>query len=348
LRFYKRVALLCSLSQTTTLVTAFLIHFLLTVQYDQFKENYIMQITKNPNEAVSRRQMLKALAALSATAGLGLSGIASAAEQASVTTAPYPLWIVEKAGRMVYLMGQTPPRATAWSDTRIEGLVKSCGAIWTETNRVHRKDAKPQPQYLMDPKKPLIEQLSAANFARVKQALDLAKVPMEQIAPLRPWAAGMTIEWAYFQAAKLNVEGTAESVLLRIAKAANVPQLSEFETQEDTTQFMGEMSAQEDVQFLEYTLDRILAGKEENERVYAAWARGDAAPAVEFVAAMKRSQPDLYAKHAVGRNRNWLPRFAAMQKQAKPSLVIVGLFHMVGPDSLVEQLKADGWNVRAA
>ena len=62
---------------------------------------------------------------------------------------------------------------------------------------------------------------------------------------------------------------------------------------------------------------------------------------------MKCSQPDLYAKHVVRRNRNWLPRFAAMQNNAQPSLVIVGLYHMVGPDSLVEQLKAAGWRVQA-
>jgi uncharacterized protein YbaP (TraB family) len=307
-----------------------------------------MQITKNPNDVVLRRQILKSMAAFSATAGLGLSGIVSAMGQEAASTAPYPLWIVEKAGHTVYLMGQTPPRTTAWSDVRIEALVKSCGAIWTETNRVHRKNAKPQTQYLMHPKKPLSEQLTAANFTRVKQAAEMVKVSMEEIAALRPWVVGMTLEWAYFKAEKLDVEGTAESVLLRIAKMAKIPQLSEFETQEDTTQFMGEMSAQEDVQFLEYTLDRILVGVPENERVYSAWAHGDSAPAAEFVANMKRSQPDVYAKHVVGRNRSWLPRFAAMQKKSKPSLVIVGLFHMVGPDSLVLQLKADGWNVRAA
>ena len=102
------------------------------------------------------------------------------------------------------------------------------------------------------------------------------------------------------------------------------------------------------MQFLQYTLDHVLAGITENERVYSAWGRGDAMPTAEFLKNMKRSQPDCYAKHVVGRNRNWLPRFAGMQKQTKPSLVIVGLYHMAGPDSLVEQLKADGWNVQLA
>jgi uncharacterized protein len=312
-----------------------------------------MPITSNPNDAFSRRQALKAMATFSATAGLGLAGLASASEKeavatAAVATVPWPLWAVEKAGSTVYLMGQTPPRPTAWSDARIEGLVKTCGEIWTETNKQQRKNARPEARHLMHPGKPLIEQLSAADFARLRQVADMVKVPMAGIAPLRPWTAAMTIEWAWFQAEKLDVQGTAESVLLRIAGQAGVPHLSEFETQGDVAEFMGEMSAREDVQFLQYVLDRILAGTEENERVHSAWARGDTAPAAEFVANMKRTQPDVYAKHMLVRNRNWLPRFAAMQKKAKPSLVIVGLFHMVGPDSLLEQLKADGWRVRAA
>lgn len=303
-----------------------------------------MQLTKNVNDVLSRRQLLKAMVAFSTTAGLGLSGIVSAAETKQVGTPQYPLWTMEKAGQTVYLVGQTPPRSTAWSDARIEGLVNSCGEIWTETNQIRRN--KPQAKYLMNPTKSLSDQLSAADLSRVKQAIEVAKVQMAQVAPLRPWTAAMTIEWAYFQAEKLEVQGTVESVLLRAAKIANIPHLSEFETQDDVAQFMGEMSDQEDVQFLQYTLDRILAGTVENERVYSAWARGDMGPATEFIANIQRNQPELYAKQMTGRNRSWLPRFDAMHKKAKPSLVIVGLFHMVGPDSLVEQLKKDGWSVR--
>lgn len=311
-----------------------------------------MPITSNPTGALSRRQVLNAMAVLSASAGLGLSGSVFGAQKASVATTPWPLWIVEKAGRTVYLMGQTPPRATAWHDTRIEGLVKTCGTIWTETNHIHHQNPKAMVlKYGLEPSKPLSERLSATDWVRVKQAAELAKVPLEAIEPMRPWLAAATIEQAYFAAMKLDVQGAAESVLLRtakLAKVAKVEQASEFPSQDDVIQFMGEMSASEDMQFLQYTLDHILAGITENERIYAAWARGDATPAAGFLANMKRTQPDMYAKHVVGRNRNWLPRFAAMQKMAKPALVIVGLYHMAGPDSLVEQLKADGWRVRAA
>lgn len=282
--------------------------------------------------------------AIAASAGIGLSGTVFAAEEAATETPAYPLWIMEKDGHTVYLVGQTPPRNSAWRDARIEGLLNDSAAIWTETNQVRRN--KPPTEYLMNPAKPLSDYLSTTDLSRVKRAAEIAQVPMEQIAPLRPWTAAAALESAYFRAENLDLEGTVESVLLRAATLAKIPHSSEFETQDDVVKFMGEMSAQEDVQFLQYTLDRVLAGAADNERIHAAWARGDAGPATEFVARMKSGQPQLYAKHVVERNRRWLPRFDAMQTKAKPSLVIVGLFHMVGPDSLVEQLKKNGWRVR--
>ncbi|MFZ6820012.1 TraB/GumN family protein [Undibacterium sp. Ji22W] len=307
------------------------------------------KITKNPNGMSSRRQFLSIIAAISATAGFGLSGRAVAVEKDFPAAAVWPLWLVEKAGSTVYLMGETPARANAWSDARVEALVKTCAEVWTETNQIRHKNPKELvAKYGLDTSKPITERLSANDVDRLKQVAELAKFPMEALAPMKPWLAAFTIESAYFGSLKLNEEGTAERVLLRSAKALNIPHASEFRSQDDLIEFMGGMTPQEDSQFLQYTLDHILAGHAENERIYAAWARGDSGPADAFVSNVKRVQPDLYAKHMVARNRSWLPRFAAMQKQSKPSLVIVGLYHMAGPDSLLEQLRADGWHVRAA
>lgn len=308
-----------------------------------------MRITKNPNRVSSRRRLLKVMAAFAATSGLGNSGLAFSTEKNSQATVAWPLWVAKKTGSSVYFMGETPARTTAWSDARIEALVKSCAEVWTETNQVRHKNPKELvAQFGLDMSKPINERLSANDLTRLKKVAELAKFPLEALAPMKPWLAAFSIESAYFSSMKLNEQGTAERVLLRSTSALKIPHSSEFQSQDDLIEFMGGMSAQEDLQFLQYTLDHILAGSVENERIYEAWARGDSGPADEFVANMKRVQPDLYAKHIVGRNRNWLPRFAAMSKKSEPSLVIVGLYHMAGPDSLVEQLKTDGWRVRLA
>jgi uncharacterized protein YbaP (TraB family) len=141
--------------------------------------------------------------------------------------------------------------------------------------------------------------------------------------------------------------GTAEKVLTTKAKSAGLTLSSEFPTNDDVITFMGEMTQEEEVQYLQYTMDHILDGTAENERIYSLWARGDMSGAEGMVARMKKNQPDLYKKHVIGRNKNWVPRIDAMLRDPKPALIVVGLYHMAGPDSVLVRLQEHGLSVRS-
>lgn len=292
----------------------------------------------------SRRQIIAGAFAAPLSFSALQSSLALGEELQPGSRTPWPLWVLRKSGQVVYLTAQTPPRPTAWSDTRIEKLIESCGAIWTETKSVWRGNPNTLVRmYGLNLESPLSRSLSGPDYADVRKAAQIAKVPLDSLEPMRPWLAASEIESAYFREMGLQEQGTAERVLLSKASSDKIRHASEFDTQDDVITFMGKMSNEEDVEFLQYTVNQVIAGTAESERIYGAWANGNRAPATEFVAEMKRSQPSLYAKHVVGRNRDWLPRFAEMQKEAKPSFVVVGLYHMAGPDSLIEYLRQDGW-----
>ncbi|WP_419262265.1 TraB/GumN family protein (plasmid) [Caulobacter sp. ErkDOM-C] len=295
----------------------------------------------------SRRQILVGALAAPLSFSALQNSLALAEELQPGSQAPWPLWALRKSGQVVYLTAQTPPRPTAWSDTRIENLIGSCGAIWTETRSVWRGNPNTLVRkYGLNLESPLSGSLSGPDYADVRKAAEIAKVPLDSLEPMRPWLAASQIESAYFKEKGLKEQGTAERVLLSKISSDKIRHASEFDAQDDVITFMGEMSKEEDVQFLQYTVKQIISGTAESERIYGAWANGNRDPATEFVAEMKRSQPSLYAKHVVGRNTNWLPHFTEMQKEAKPSFVIVGIYHMAGPDSLVEYLKQDGWEAK--
>ncbi len=289
---------------------------------------------------ITRRQLLLALGAL-----VGSTRIPGA----HAAPAPlWPLWVVEGKGSKVYLMGETPPRVTAWHDARIEELVATCAALWTETNHKHREDPKQLVgRYGIAMGKPLAENLNAHDRERLKRAADISKVPLDSLAQYRPWLAAMTLEQSYYGTLKLDEGGTAENVLIAKAAAANVALSSEFAAQDDVVAWLGSMSPEQDAQFLAYTLDQILSGPEANERIYAAWSRGDDRGATAVVDRIRQEQPAFYAMGVVERNRNWIPRIDTMLTNAKPSLIVLGLYHLVGPDSVLAQLRARGMNVRA-
>jgi uncharacterized protein YbaP (TraB family) len=285
---------------------------------------------------------LSALPALSILSGSLLAGKALAAQAQG-----WPLWEVTGKSGKVYLTGETPPRPNAWSDARIENLLPGCAALWTETSHTLRSNTNDLVgRYGLDSGAPIGKRIAAADLARLEQAAALAKIPMDSMQQFRPWLAAFALEESYYSVMNLPEKGTVEKVLEARAEAAGITHSSEFPAVDDVFAFMGAMTPEEDVQYLRYTLDHILAGPQENERIYAAWARGDVAPAAAFVANMREQQPDLYKKHVAGRNRNWLPRFDAMLELSAPSMVVVGFYHLVGPDSLLAQLKAQGLSVR--
>jgi len=289
---------------------------------------------------ISRRQVLLSMVALAASS-FEINGWAQSANN-------WPLWSVEGKNGKVYLTGETPPRATPWKDERIENLLGNCSVLWNETNQIHRQD--PQAlikRYGIDGSTPLLSKLTPADQKRLAQVAELAKVPVDALASFRPWVVASELESNYYEAMKLPESGTAEKVLIAKAKSSGIPMSSEFAANDDVIEFMGEMTQAEEIQYLQYTMDHILDGLEENERIYSLWSHGDLSGAEGMVARMKANQPDLYKKHVIGRNKNWVPRIDAMLNDPKPALIVVGLYHVAGPDSVLVRLQEKGFTVRA-
>lgn len=286
----------------------------------------------------TRRDFLLGLTAMGSTLWAGPIGVA--------TQPDWPLWSVEGNGNRVYLMGETPPRPVRWHDRRIEALVPGCAAVWTETNDVYKKSIQDLiAQYGVDAAHPLASRLTATDQERLAKVADLTHVPLASLSTYRPWLAGSLLEDEYYKVMRMG--DAAQKVLVAEAREARVGLSSEFPVKDDVVEWFGSLSPEQDVQFLRYSLDMILAGTAENERIFTAWSRGDTGPADDRVAGMKQLYPDLYPKIVVERNIGWIPRFKAMLANTSPTLVITGLYHLAGPDNLLAQLRRAGLTVRA-
>ena len=107
-------------------------------------------------------------------------------------------------------------------------------------------------------KTPLMTLLGADGTFRLEAAAASAHVPIEQLAPLRPWLAAYVLEHAYAQATG-HTGLSANQVLAADATKAGVTVHSEFPAQDDTIAAYGALSTLADLQFLRFTLDEILA-----------------------------------------------------------------------------------------
>lgn len=289
---------------------------------------------------------------LAATAGL--AGCASAPEidsgnhlaktgergAQSKSAAGWPLWVVRSGKGTVYLTGETPPHRSDWSDPRIEGILPTCAALWTETSQVVRGPIQPLVvRYGLDTKTPLMSRLDAAEKDRLEKAAALSKLPVERLEQLRPWLAAQQLEQACYQATG-RTGRSANQVLAAAAVKASVATHSEFPAQDDVITWFGSLPPELDLQRLRETIDDVLTPPTESQRTDDEWARGNATRTASDVARMKHLYPELYQAILVRRNQDWAPRIQAMLRESKPSLVVVGNYHLVGPDSVLVQLQA--------
>jgi uncharacterized protein YbaP (TraB family) len=285
-----------------------------------------------------RRDALVALLAVPIALAAGTSAATEAAQ--------YPLLEIKSGSGLVYLLGHTPPRPKDWSDSRIEGLLRTCGSLWIETNQtasVNMKDLIQQ--YGIDPSKPLYSWLTPSDRERLSQAAKIAGVPEDSLQPFRPWLAGQALEGAFFGARGFNGKN-ADQVLVAEAAEAGILVSSEFATKEDAARWFSDLPPEQEVQYLRYILDEILTGHDEDQLIYREWAGGKDSRAAESVAKMKKLYPELYRSLVVSRNRAWVPQIRSMLTQPKPTMVVVGMYHMAGPDNIQAQLRANGLRVK--
>jgi uncharacterized protein YbaP (TraB family) len=285
-----------------------------------------------------RREALVALLAVPIALAAGTSSATEAAQ--------YPLLEIKSGSGLVYLLGHTPPRQKDWSDSRIEGLLRTCGSLWIETNQTASVNMKELMQrYGIDPNKPLNSWLTPSDRERLSQAAKIAGVPEDSLQPFRPWLAGQALEGAFFGAQGFNGRN-ADQVLVAEATEAGISVSSEFATKEDAARWFSDLPPKQEVQYFRYILDEILTGHDEDQLIYRDWAGGKDSRAAESVAKMKRLYPELYRSLVVSRNRAWVPQIRSMLTKPKPTIVVVGMYHMVGPDNIQAQLRANGLRVK--
>ena len=288
--------------------------------------------------AFTRRQMLQYLSA----AAIGGAALASPAKSAD----RFPLWEISRARGRVFLLGHTPPRATDWKDERVEALLRGCGHLWNETN--HRAKTNIQAliqEYGISQDQTLASRLDAGQRARLSAAAKVVSVPIDSLAHFRPWLAAQALESALFSTPPFDRQN-ADQVLVAAAQSLSIPVSSEFTTLTDVTRWLAELSPTAATQYLLYIIDEVLMGQERGQRIYAEWDRGNAAPATAWMSRMARNYPDLYQAMAVQRNQLWVPRVRAMLNADRPTMIVVGLYHLVGPDSMLVQLAASGARLR--
>ncbi|MBW8822732.1 MAG: TraB/GumN family protein [Xanthomonadales bacterium] len=187
----------------------------------------------------------------------------------------------------------------------------------------------------------------AAWSKKHEAALAKSGLNGEILQGFKPWFAAIAMTQVEYQAAGMSPQYGLDEHMTKAAGDAGKQTLG-LETVAEQVQFLSGLSLKDQVQMLEESLDESDSTAGEIESLHKAWRAGDADKLwKEMGQKFRDDYPDAYRAIDADRNAHWLPRLAAMLDTpgGKDTLVVVGSLHLLGPDGLVEGLKARGYKV---
>jgi hypothetical protein len=169
-------------------------------------------------------------------------------------------------------------------------------------------------------------------------------LPLEALKQFKPWFLAMTLEALEWQAAGFDASLGLDKHFFDRAQTEGKT-IQGLETTDFQISLFDGMTKDQQDRFLAETLQGVDKEKASVTRLTGAWKNGDVATIERLVMDDVKSNPVIYDRLLVARNRTWLPKIEALFSRPRRAFVVVGAAHLVGPDGIVAMLKARGCTV---
>lgn len=193
----------------------------------------------------------------------------------------------------------------------------------------------------------LSQVLPKAAHERLDKLLAVGGGSAANVEQVEPWAVNLSLVLGMTQAMGFRQEQGLDATLMQRAAAAQKP-VAGLETVDDQINALDSMPMNEQVSGLEELLEDPQETLGELLEMHDWWKRGDIAKLDRKLRVeMQQKTPVSYRLINVQRNDQWVPKIE--QRLAEPgtdnTLVVVGAMHLLGPDGVVDKLRAKGYDV---
>lgn len=187
--------------------------------------------------------------------------------------------------------------------------------------------------------------LDETQTAELKEALDYLGYPLGAMQTFRPWYAAMSLSVLQMTKDGFDPTSGVEKVLEEEGQAAG-KSFVYLETVEQQLGRFADLPDEEQVDFLIGSAESIEEGSEMLDVLVSEWEDGD----VNGLGLLM-SNPEMMGSEAIydallkARNKDWVPKIEAMLDEPGTVLIAVGAGHLAGKDSVIQLLRADGYEV---
>lgn len=261
------------------------------------------------------------------------------------------LWSFQTKQNTVYLLGSMHlfkkesypmPRAVqrAYADSQI---------LVFETDMEKMADPAMQAMILAmgmyPPGKSLFQDLPDETRVMLSEKLAESGVPPEHFSRFKPWFCALTLTMTELVRLGFDPRYGIDMHYFGKARGDNKETLF-FESFEDHLRLLAGMDQGEQASFLTQTLKDLEIIEEMASRLLSSWRAGDLDELAAILFKSFREHPDIMERLLIERNRNWLEKIEDLVEGPDNVLIVVGVGHLIGEQSLVDFLRENGFEVK--
>jgi len=262
------------------------------------------------------------------------------------------MWRLADADSEIYLFGtfHVLPPNIEWTSNTYDMAMKA-----SETTIVETDTQSPEAiseiqtavaQYGLNPQGVTLSETlgpkRAQQLSTLAQELD---VPMAALEPMRPWLALVSLTQVVFQKNGFDPsQGVEASVLNQAATEGDL--IDYLETATFQIKTLAELDGAEMLANFDTTVDQFAEFETMTARLLDAWRTGNVEGIEQdILAPLRDASPAAYAALFSDRNMNWTKKIDALMAGEGDYFIAVGAGHLVGPDSVIEMLRSQGYDV---
>ncbi len=187
----------------------------------------------------------------------------------------------------------------------------------------------------------LLSEEARKNYdaAMAKAHLDPAMTDLE-----KPWLVSLQLLVAEGKQANYSPEAGVDRAVMAEASAAH-KSMRYLETVEQQFALLAPADEELQIHSFESDLEDFNKGDEDLDKLYRAWASGDAAQLGRLMNEGLEAHPDVREELLDARNRRWAAQIQTMLREKRRFFITVGAGHLSGPTGVPALLRKAGYTV---
>ncbi|MEO8256748.1 MAG: TraB/GumN family protein [Acidobacteriota bacterium] len=186
--------------------------------------------------------------------------------------------------------------------------------------------------------------IGAETYAAVARRVAALGLPIEPLKRFKPWSLALMLTQMEWQKAGFDGELGLDRHFYDRARSDG-KRVQGLETAEFQVAQLDGIPLTLQERMLAEAVDDVDSEMANISTLAKAWKNGDVPTVERIVLEDMKTEPAIYERLLVARNRNWLPQIEALFTRPGRAFVVVGAAHLVGTDGLIAMLRAKGYQL---